>query len=293
MIVIGPSQLAVWLSEYDAVGNSGIGGGVGGGVGVGGDKSGVGGGKSESGVGGGIRGENSEIEGKSDTIRHESDTFGHERDKITPDNVNITPDKSEIRGGHTSLLAHMRFVDAQSVIGGLDGNPDARKWLNDALGIDALRTVEVIHCARAYGIVIERGKVSENGSESEGKEGKSEEKREKSEEKSEKSEKNDQKTLKNNQNDPQNNTNNTQINTNINKNNLNWKVVYSGDTRPCGALAEAGNGASLLIHEATFDDELAGDAIDKRHSTLSEALSVAQSYERGEKVEKMKEKEGN
>ena len=31
-----------------------------------------------------------------------------------------------------------------------------------------------------------------------------------------------------------------------------WKVVYSGDTRPCDALVAAGAGATLLIHEATI-----------------------------------------
>ena len=54
-----------------------------------------------------------------------------------------------------------------------------------------------------------------------------------------------------------------------------WSVVLSGDTRPCDAVAEAARGAALLVHEATFEDELAADAVAKRHSTLSEALSVA------------------
>ena len=52
-------------------------------------------------------------------------------------------------------------------------------------------------------------------------------------------------------------------------------MVYSGDTRPCDALVAAGRGATLLIHEATFDDDLADDARAKRHSTRSEALDVA------------------
>ena len=54
-----------------------------------------------------------------------------------------------------------------------------------------------------------------------------------------------------------------------------WSVVYSGDTRPCEALVAAGLGATLLIHEATFDDARAADAVQKRHSTRSEALDVA------------------
>lgn len=31
-----------------------------------------------------------------------------------------------------------------------------------------------------------------------------------------------------------------------------WKLVYSGDTRPCPALTEASRGATILIHEASL-----------------------------------------
>ena len=31
-----------------------------------------------------------------------------------------------------------------------------------------------------------------------------------------------------------------------------WKIVYSGDTRPCPELMEASRGATVLIHEASF-----------------------------------------
>ena len=55
-----------------------------------------------------------------------------------------------------------------------------------------------------------------------------------------------------------------------------WKLVYSGDTRPCHALVAAGQGATLLVHEATFDDSLQSEAISKRHSTLTEAVQVSQ-----------------
>jgi len=34
-----------------------------------------------------------------------------------------------------------------------------------------------------------------------------------------------------------------------------WKVVYSGDTRPCNNLVDAGQGATVLLHEATFEDD--------------------------------------
>lgn len=32
-----------------------------------------------------------------------------------------------------------------------------------------------------------------------------------------------------------------------------WKLVYSGDCRPCEELVHEGKGAAVLIHEATFD----------------------------------------
>ncbi|GLJ12775.1 hypothetical protein SUGI_0197490 [Cryptomeria japonica] len=55
-----------------------------------------------------------------------------------------------------------------------------------------------------------------------------------------------------------------------------WSMVYSGDTRPCKALIEAGMGCTLLIHEATFEDKFGSHARAKRHSTISEALEVGQ-----------------
>jgi ribonuclease Z len=39
---------------------------------------------------------------------------------------------------------------------------------------------------------------------------------------------------------------------------------------------DASRGATLLIHEATFEDSMAEDAARKRHSTTAEALGVAQ-----------------
>jgi ribonuclease Z len=53
-----------------------------------------------------------------------------------------------------------------------------------------------------------------------------------------------------------------------------WSVVFSADTRPCDAVAAAAAGATLLVHEATFEDELAAEAAAKRHSTTGEALGV-------------------
>ncbi|KAL2074328.1 hypothetical protein VTL71DRAFT_8106 [Oculimacula yallundae] len=55
-----------------------------------------------------------------------------------------------------------------------------------------------------------------------------------------------------------------------------FKVAYSGDCRPSEAFVEIGKDATLLIHEATFDDELRSDAVAKKHSTTSEALGVGE-----------------
>ncbi|ORZ12300.1 beta-lactamase-like protein [Absidia repens] len=55
-----------------------------------------------------------------------------------------------------------------------------------------------------------------------------------------------------------------------------WKLVYSGDTRPCDRLIEAGQNATLLIHEATLEDSMKTEAIAKRHSTTAEAIEVGQ-----------------
>jgi len=52
------------------------------------------------------------------------------------------------------------------------------------------------------------------------------------------------------------------------------KVSYSGDCRPSRAFARIGKHSTVLIHESTFDDELAGDALAKKHSTTSEALGI-------------------
>jgi len=54
-----------------------------------------------------------------------------------------------------------------------------------------------------------------------------------------------------------------------------FKVSYSGDCRPSDAFVAIGRGSTVCIHEATFDDELKGDAQAKNHSTTSEALDVA------------------
>jgi len=51
--------------------------------------------------------------------------------------------------------------------------------------------------------------------------------------------------------------------------------VYSGDTRPCDALACAGMDADVLVHEATFETDMLASAKEKKHSTTFEALQIA------------------
>lgn len=53
------------------------------------------------------------------------------------------------------------------------------------------------------------------------------------------------------------------------------KIVYSGDTRPTKSLAELAKNADLLIHDATFDDELLERAQEDGHSTPSQAAETA------------------
>jgi ribonuclease Z len=55
-----------------------------------------------------------------------------------------------------------------------------------------------------------------------------------------------------------------------------FKASYSGDCRPTLSFTQIGKGSTICVHEATFDDELQGDAEAKQHSTTSEALGVAQ-----------------
>eukprot|EP00644_Phytophthora_capsici_P007718 jgi/Phyca11/510469/fgenesh2_kg.PHYCAscaffold_61_\ len=52
------------------------------------------------------------------------------------------------------------------------------------------------------------------------------------------------------------------------------KLAFSGDCRPSDKLAEKANGAFLIVHEATFEDELTKEAKDKAHCTMAEAIEV-------------------
>jgi len=51
---------------------------------------------------------------------------------------------------------------------------------------------------------------------------------------------------------------------------------YSGDTKPCNNLVEVGKDATLLIHEATLEDDKPEVAAQKGHSTFSQAIDVGQ-----------------
>jgi ribonuclease Z len=53
------------------------------------------------------------------------------------------------------------------------------------------------------------------------------------------------------------------------------KIVYTGDTRPSEHLVRLAEKADLLIHEATFDDELLERAGEDGHSTPSQAAETA------------------
>ena len=53
-----------------------------------------------------------------------------------------------------------------------------------------------------------------------------------------------------------------------------FKVSYSGDCRPSEKFVSIGQGSTVLIHEATFQPDMVGSAMAKRHSTSAEAIEV-------------------
>ncbi|XP_034950264.1 ribonuclease Z, mitochondrial [Chelonus insularis] len=52
-----------------------------------------------------------------------------------------------------------------------------------------------------------------------------------------------------------------------------YKIVYSGDTKPCHGVRTLGQDCDLLIHEATMEDGLEFEAEKKRHSTITQAIT--------------------
>lgn len=53
------------------------------------------------------------------------------------------------------------------------------------------------------------------------------------------------------------------------------RIIYSGDTSPTTELTELAKGADVLIHEATFLDELSERAEDDGHTTVLQAAELA------------------
>ncbi len=53
------------------------------------------------------------------------------------------------------------------------------------------------------------------------------------------------------------------------------RVVVTGDTRPCPAVAEASRGADVLVHDSTFSNEAVERARETYHSTAAEAAQLA------------------
>ncbi|KAF7700574.1 Ribonuclease Z 1 [Cucumispora dikerogammari] len=53
-----------------------------------------------------------------------------------------------------------------------------------------------------------------------------------------------------------------------------FKLSFSGDCRPSEEFAKMATNSDIMIHEATFNDDMQEDAIRTKHSTYSEALNV-------------------
>ncbi len=54
------------------------------------------------------------------------------------------------------------------------------------------------------------------------------------------------------------------------------RVVYCTDTRPCAAAVELARDADVLIHEATYGEDMRVEAHDRFHATAADAARVAE-----------------
>ncbi|MEM2740463.1 MAG: ribonuclease Z, partial [Candidatus Bathyarchaeia archaeon] len=54
-----------------------------------------------------------------------------------------------------------------------------------------------------------------------------------------------------------------------------FKLAYTGDTIPCRAVEELAEGVDILIHEATFTEDLADKATVEKHTTAAQAAYIA------------------
>ena len=53
------------------------------------------------------------------------------------------------------------------------------------------------------------------------------------------------------------------------------KVVYTGDTRPSVDILDAATKADVLVHEGTFDGSMSEIALEKGHSSVTQAAEIA------------------
>lgn len=53
-----------------------------------------------------------------------------------------------------------------------------------------------------------------------------------------------------------------------------WKLVFSGDTSACEQLAKEGEGATVMIHEATMENSLQHEADGRGHSSTHDAITI-------------------
>lgn len=58
-----------------------------------------------------------------------------------------------------------------------------------------------------------------------------------------------------------------------------WSVVFSGDTSYCQRLIDSFSTPTVLIHEASFEDNLEEKAHAKSHCTISQAVDTGKKYE--------------